>query len=77
MKKIPIVKEPFPHGGLPGKGRMAGEVRATPEEAKAEGYRAIREYEAKDRFGNMGVFIGVAEVDGGYRAVINLYHSNT
>ena len=74
---IPILKEPFPGGGLPGRGRAVGDVAATPEFAKAHGYRYINEYEARDRMGNMGVFLGVTEAPGGYRAVVNTFHSNT
>ena len=57
--------------------RMAGRNCATPEAAYAEGLMLIRDYKSIDRFGNMGEVCGVVAVDGGFRAVINTYHSNT
>ncbi len=57
--------------------RMTGKVCATPDEAQAIGAAEIRAYEQRDPFGNMGEVCGVAAVDGGYRAVINTYHSNS
>lgn len=70
-------KWPF-HTSLPSNGvRATGPIYPTPDEAQAEGMREIRTYELADRFGNMGELCGVAPVEGGYRAVINTYHSNT
>ena len=68
---------PFNGGGLPGNGRAVGQVHANAQDARAEGHKIIQDYEHADHYGNMGVFIGVTEVEGGYRAVINTYHSNT
>lgn len=64
--------------GLPASGvKLAGMERETPEEAAQEGLTAVRAYEARDPFGNMGVVCGVMKTALGYRAVICTYHSNT
>jgi hypothetical protein len=63
----------FPSQGV----RQVGGVHATPEAARAEGQAVLRAYERQDVHGNMGEVCGVVAVSGGYRAVINTYHSNT
>ena len=63
----------FPSTGV----RVVGAVCVTKEEAYAVGANAVRAYVAADPFGNMGSVCGVTVVEGGYRAVINTYHSNT
>jgi hypothetical protein len=73
MTKRDSISTSFPKAGL----RMVGTIKPTPEEAHAEGVKALKAYEAVDPFGNMGDVPGVAAVEGGYRAVINTYHSNT
>lgn len=57
--------------------KLAGMERETPEEAEQEGIKAVREYEQRDIFGNMGQVCGVMKTALGYRAVICTYHSNT
>jgi hypothetical protein len=63
----------FPSWGV----RAVGEVFTTPEAAFEAGRQAVGQYERADVFGNMGQVCGVTAVEGGYRAVINTYHSNT
>jgi len=75
--KIQILTAPFRGGGLPGPGRVVGGVHAEPEGARLEGHQIITTYVKADPMGNMGVFLGVTAVPGGFRAVINTYHSNT
>jgi len=50
---------------------------ATPEEAWKDGIAAIRAYENRDPYGNMGETLGVTRRGGMYHAVINLYHSGS
>lgn len=66
----------LPSGGLPWY-RETDQVRATQEEAWADAVAWARDYEAQDRFGNMAHAHGVIAVDGGWRGVVNHYHSNT
>ncbi|MTJ93895.1 MAG: hypothetical protein F8N36_13710 [Desulfovibrio sp.] len=64
--------------GFPSRGvRQVGEVHTTTLEAYQEGVKAVEQYQAADSYGNMGEVCGVTAVEGGYRAVINTYHSNT
>lgn len=63
----------FPSTGV----RLAGPVRSSAEAAYQEGAQILDTYRARDTMGNMGEVCGVARVEGGFRAVINTYHSNT
>ena len=63
----------FPSRGV----RVVGDVWEDPAVALSIGASAVREYEARDPYGNMGQVCGVTAVEGGYRAVICTYHSNT
>lgn len=66
------------HTSFPSRGvRVVGDVQTDPTAALADGASAVRAYEQRDPMGNMGQVCGVTAVDGGYRAVICLYHSNT
>jgi hypothetical protein len=63
----------YPAGGV----RVVGAVRATAEETAPDASAAIQGYIARDPHGNMGHMCGATAVEGGYRAVICLYHSNS
>jgi hypothetical protein len=63
----------FPAAGV----RLAGPTCPMPEEAEQSGKSEVAAYEKADPYGNMGQLCGVTPVNGGYRAVICTYHSNT
>lgn len=63
----------FPASGV----RVVGDTWDDPKVAAAIGASAVAEYRKQDPYGNMGCVLGVTRIDGGYRAVICLYHSNS
>lgn len=69
----------FDAGGFPSKGvKAVGPECDTMEQAEAAGEQHVRDYQAADTMGNMGVFLGVTQLPNGkFRAVVNTYHSRT
>lgn len=69
------------HTSFPSRGVrvVGGDAWEDPAAAQAIGASVVRAWEQRDPMGNMGEVCGVtwASADGGYRAVICLYHSNT
>ena len=68
----------FSTGGYPSRGvRKAGATHRDPESALAEGHAEVKRYCEAAPYARSGAVLGVAEVEGGFRAVINTYHSNS
>jgi hypothetical protein len=68
----------FSTGGFPSRGVRVLEIdNLSPEAAYENAKTYLANYERQDPMGNMGAVLGVTIVNGKYRGVVNLYHSNT